>query len=123
MTPVVLVSFLVSLAWVDFRYTLVRSHTHSDDDPSRMPNWLHHVLYRPQPYHYVKVEGEREGVVKDSDGNKFYYHSKQKKLLRMEAEDAFQMRWIVVAILGGVIASAAWGSWAAFSWGWQQWKQ
>jgi len=123
MTPVVLVSFLVSLAWVDFRYTLMRSHTHSDEDPRGMPRWLHHVLYRPQPYRYVLVKGEKEKVVRDADGNTFHYHSKQKKLLRMEAEDAFQVRWIVVAILGGIIASAAWGSWIVVSWGWQRWKQ
>jgi hypothetical protein len=122
MTPIVLISFLISLAWVDYRYTLMRSHTHSEDDPSRLPNWLHTLLYRPQPQHYVRVKTEGEGVVEDENGNRFYYHSNQKKLLRMEAEDAFQMRWVVVTLLGSIMAGVVWGAWLLISWGWHKWR-
>ena len=92
MTPVIFVSFLVSLAWVDFRYTLMRSHTHAGDEPSRMPRWLHRMLYREAPYQYVRVNaaGAASGTVVREERGKWYYHSKQRKLMKMEVKLLFR---------------------------------
>lgn len=118
MTPVVLVSFLVSLAWVDFRYSLMRSHSHSEE-PSMLPHWLHRILYREAPYQYVRVDttapasrstGEERG--------RWYYHTKQRKLMRMEVDDAFQVRGLVLMVLGLGAVATSWGVWCVGGWIW-----
>jgi hypothetical protein len=108
MTPVIFVSFLVSLAWVDFRYTIVRSHNHDSGDRGRMPGWLHHVIYRRSPYQYVKV---KEAAPQGRDDTRWepYYHSKQRKLMRMEVEDAFQVRSHVLVVMALILAVSTWG--------------
>ena len=106
MTPVLFVSFLFSLLFVDLRYSQRRLHTHSEA-PSRLPAWLHDIIYRPRPY-----GGERDEAGTDSQ---WYYHSKQRKLLEMEAEDAFEVRNTVIALLGVAAICAVWAVWYVLS--------
>ena len=116
MTPLVFVSFLASLAWVDFRYSLMRSHSHSED-PSRLPRWLHRAVYREAPYKYVKVDTTKPSAPPASDeGVRWYYHSKQRKLMRMEADDAFQIRSTVLVVLGLLAVAATWALWWVVWW-------
>ncbi|KAL1902791.1 hypothetical protein Sste5346_000702 [Sporothrix stenoceras] len=150
MTPVIFVSFLVSLAWVEFRYSMLRSHEHgnSPQNPNKsnksaqpqngnntatnadaacsqhrmpMPAWLHSLVYRRQPYHYVLVKGA-DGQPADTDrsyttakttkaSNKndgSYYHSMQRKLLKMESDEAFRIRTTVLWVMGFAAAGSAW---------------
>lgn len=118
MTPIIFVSFLVSLAWVDFRYSIMRSHSHSEE-PSQLPRWLHRITYREAPYKYVKVDATHSKSPRgSSEGTRWYYHSKQRKLMKMEADDAFQIRGTVLVALGLLAVAAAWAaSWA----GWWLW--
>lgn len=111
MTPIIFISFLVSLAWVEFRYTLIRLHSHSEI-PKRMPRWLHHLIYHEAPYQYVQVDS---GSPKDT---RWYYHSKQRKLMKMEVEDAFQIRNTVLLALGLFTMASIWGLWRVGHWTW-----
>ncbi|KAK2032596.1 hypothetical protein LX32DRAFT_181453 [Colletotrichum zoysiae] len=115
-TPIIFVSFLLSLAWVDIRYTIKRSRNHSQG--GWMPSWLHNVVYRSSPYHYVQVR-DRKNPKPTGDKEEWYYHSKQKKLMRMEADDAFQMRGYVLAVLVLVSLTVSWGVWLVSSWLWR----
>ncbi|KAJ6786873.1 hypothetical protein PWT90_00014 [Aphanocladium album] len=102
MTPINFVSFLVSLVLVDIHYTRLRMHTHAESR-SRLPNWLHDILYRRHPYEDLH---QRPGGIQEP----WYYHSKQKKLMKMEAEDAFRLRGTVLV---GLAVAAATGTTAA----------
>ncbi|KAJ0162437.1 hypothetical protein CTA2_4567 [Colletotrichum tanaceti] len=110
MTPIIFVSFLLSLVWVDIRYTIKRSRNHSQG--GWMPSWLHNIVYRSSPYHYVRVKTQ-----KDQQG--WYYHSKQKKLLRMEVDDAFQMRGQVLVLLALVSLVVVLAFWLFANWAWR----
>lgn len=101
MTPVNFVSFLISLVLVDIHYTRLRMHTHAESR-SRLPNWLHDLLYRRYPYEDIR---RKPGGVRGP----WYYHSKQKKLMRMEAEDAFKLRGPVLVGMAVAAASATTG--------------
>ncbi|CAM1507366.1 Fc.00g070070.m01.CDS01 [Cosmosporella sp. VM-42] len=101
MTPVNFVVFLVSLLLVDLRYTMRRAYGHPDVG-SRLPTWLHQLVFRPQPYQ----NGRQSSKDEDKHG-RWYYHSKQKKLMKMEANEAFQLRNTVLLMLGIVAAAAA----------------
>lgn len=118
MTPIIFVSFLFSLAWVDFRYSIMRSHSHSEE-PSQLPRWLHRITYREAPYKYVKVDAaytkDRAG---SGEGARWYYHSKQRKLMKMEADDAFQIRGTVLVALGLLAVAATWATSYAAWWLW-----
>jgi hypothetical protein len=112
MTPITLITFLLSLALVDLRYNMIRSHNHADG-PTRLPTWLHRVLYQPSPYQHVMVKDGDQGEVRQDERGRWYYHSKQRKLLRMEVEEAFQIRGAVLVALGVGIAVGTWGSYVA----------
>jgi hypothetical protein len=108
MTPIVFITFLISLSLVDYRYSVMRSHYHADG-ASRFPAWLHRIIYRYQPYQYVEADknGKRREVR--------FYHSKQTKLLRMEAAEAFQMRGTVLLVLGVLGLGFLWLLWRAIA--------
>lgn len=132
MTPVIFVSFLASLAWVEFRYSLMRSHSHSET-PSSLPRWLHHIVYQEAPYRYVRVEdavGSRPTTPRTTSngttsagagesGSGWYYHSNQRKLMKMEVDDAFQIRGTVLMALGLLVLVFTWALWRT---GWWVWK-
>lgn len=131
MTPVIFVSFLASLAWVEFRYSLLCSHSHSEA-PSSLPGWLHRVVYQEAPYHYVMrvVDGGGSSsrpstprTVSSSSryeevGSRWYYHSKQRKLMKMEVDDAFEIRGPVLMALGLSALVLTWAVWRAGWWAW-----
>ncbi|KAK7418310.1 hypothetical protein QQZ08_011297 [Neonectria magnoliae] len=105
MTPINLVVFLVSLAIVDLRYTVARANNsyYEADVPRRLPGWLTErlrqlvLLFRPQPYRHLGTSAQ------DPSGD-WHYHSKQKKLMKMEAAEAFQLHGTVLAVLGVIAA-------------------
>ncbi|KAK1996252.1 hypothetical protein LX36DRAFT_123685 [Colletotrichum falcatum] len=115
-TPIIFVSFLLSLVWVDIRYTVKRSRNHSQG--GWMPSWLHTVVYRSSPYRYVQVR-EQKNPRPVGEKEEWYYHSKQKKLMRMEVDDAFQMRGHVLFVLALVSLAVFWGVWLFSSWLWR----
>ncbi|ROW11562.1 hypothetical protein VMCG_01470 [Cytospora schulzeri] len=118
MTPVIFVSFLTSLAWVEFRYSLRRSHSHSEE-PSALPRWLHRIVYREAPYKYVKMSPTKAKAPAASDeGTRWYYHRKQRKLMKMEVDDAFQIRRTVLVVLGLLGVVASWALWWVVWWIW-----
>lgn len=165
MTPLIFISFLVSLALVDLRYSAMRSHYHPDPDTvpwsgpndphqtgsGRLPSWLHKLLFRYRPYRYEYVSpapaeasaptpttpgstnaGEKKTEDGDGDGDDkgryhggigiwiwgdTYYRTKQRKLIKMEAADAFEIRSTVLAVLGLLGICFVWGAWRVFSWG------
>ncbi|OAR01992.1 hypothetical protein LLEC1_00096 [Akanthomyces lecanii] len=97
MTPINFVSFLISLVLVDIHYSRLRMHTHAESR-TRLPNWLHDLLYHKHPYEGMR---QRPSGLHES----WYYHSKQKKLMKLEAEDAFRLRSTVLVGLAVVAAA------------------
>ncbi|KAK0369704.1 hypothetical protein CLIM01_12941 [Colletotrichum limetticola] len=127
MTPIILVSFLLSLAWVDLTYTIRRSRNHGRQ--GWMPSWLHSILYRRSQYRYAEAKDSKTTTPTTTPSPKdekeeFYYHSKQKKLLRAEVDDAFQLRGQVLVVMALVLFTAslafAWGGWQISSWVWRR---
>ncbi|CAK7235746.1 hypothetical protein SBRCBS47491_009400 [Sporothrix bragantina] len=153
MTPIIFVSFLFSLAYVEFRYSMLRSHHHDRPPPNyrshsnssssdtknktdggsehpptcshhRMPEWLHSIVYRRQPYHYVLVKGDAQHVGEKTttaastrsadDGS--YYHTMQRKLLKMESDEAFRIRTTVLCVMGVAAVGSVWASLVATRW-------
>ncbi|KAK4188365.1 hypothetical protein QBC35DRAFT_206587 [Podospora australis] len=131
MTPVFLVSFIISLVIVDIRNTALRRHFHAEDsEPSRMPRWLHRILYRYKPYKYevlVDDNGKpvtaptriRDGVppIVGPASREEFYHSKQRKLMKMEVMEAFETRESVVAVLAVIGVGVLFVAWRVASWG------
>ncbi|KAI8222635.1 hypothetical protein K4K55_010501 [Colletotrichum sp. SAR 10_96] len=124
MTPIIFVSFLLSLVWVDLKYTLKRSrgrgHHHGG---GWMPSWLHSIVYRHSPYTYMQKESTTPNPSPRSspreEPGEFYYHSKQKKLMRMEMDDAFEVRGQVLVVVGAASLATLWGFWMLTSWVWR----
>ncbi|KIH86983.1 hypothetical protein SPBR_08699 [Sporothrix brasiliensis 5110] len=155
MTPIVFVSFIVSLAWVEFRYSMLRSHEH--DGPASnpnmssnknsntavrngdacnqnnvfMPGWLHSLVYCRQPYHYVLVKGDGDGqpavnrpytmakttrAAQSASNDGSYYHSMQRKLLKMESAEAFRIRTTVLWVMGLAVAGIAYLAMTGLRW-------
>ncbi|UNI15278.1 hypothetical protein JDV02_001822 [Purpureocillium takamizusanense] len=112
MTPINFASFIISLVLVDMQYSLRRVHSHAEA-PTRLPSWLHSLLFCPQPYqpaHYRKDANAAAGGSRDSWSEQ-YYHSNQRRLMEMEAEEAFRMRNMVLIVFGLAVAGAAGAAW------------
>jgi len=126
MTPLIFISFVVSLAIVDFRYSLRRSRHHTESSQNngprqtatRTPSWLHRLLFK---YRYVAVSETSDNQQPSDEKYRSrwgtYYHTKQRKLLKMEAADAFEIRSTVLALLGILSLGLVWGVWRVLSWG------
>ena len=111
MTPIIFVSFLISLALVDYQNSARRSHYHAiSRDASSLPKWFHCLLYRKLTGRKGPCEAEL------GDPQHKYYHSNQRKLLEMEADEAFEMRGSVVLLLGVLAFCSVWGVFRATSW-------
>jgi hypothetical protein len=106
MTPVIFVSFLVSLLVVDLRYSAMRSHYHPEEYSTSLPRWLHRIVYSYQPYQYVRVDKDRNQTRERVYHG--FYHSKQRKLMKMEVDDAFQIRGTVLFVMGILVMMAIW---------------
>lgn len=124
MTPINFVSFLLSLYLVDCHYHDKRIQQHSERY-SRLPSWpplpawLQRMLFSSRatynPYDWVGGSGSGSGgrkneVVNNRGSNRgtnpdrWYYHTQQGKLMRMEAADAFELRRAVLVGLSAVLA-------------------
>ncbi|KAK3906850.1 Endoribonuclease L-PSP-domain-containing protein [Staphylotrichum tortipilum] len=130
MTPIIFTSFLLSLLLVDLRHSALRAHYHADShQPSRfMPAWLHRVVYRYRPYRYIETttmttttarttSTTTSGTVGEGPEAEEYYHSKQRKLMKMEAAEAFEVRGAVVVVLGVMGLGVLWVAWGVLGWG------
>lgn len=115
-TPLILISFLVSLTLVDYRHSANRSHYHADPRESRIPQWLHRILYRYRKYQYVPVD-DKGRPLGESANNEEYYHSYQRKLLRMEVDEAFEIRSTVLVALSLISLLVLWGFYKVIAWG------
>ncbi|QPC75862.1 hypothetical protein HYE68_006614 [Fusarium pseudograminearum] len=104
MTPINITVFLLSLLLVDFRHTAGRNNFYAtgSEQARWMPRWL------LQPYQHIGHSDH------DAHGC-WHYHSKQKKLMKMEAEEAFQMRSTVLVFMAVALALATSAVWLATS--------
>jgi len=116
MTPIIFISFLISLSLVDMRHSAKRKHYHAEARDSRMPQWLHRIVFRYQRYRYVPADNQGRPLGEAVDGHQ-YYHSNQRKLMRMEVAEAFEIRSTVVMALGLFSLCVLWGAWKALLWG------
>lgn len=91
MTALNFVAFLFSLLAVDLHYTLRRSAMGATV-PGIMPRWLHRITRPTEPY-------------------ETYYRTKQKKLMRMEAEEAFRLRNRTLVVLAASVMGMVVGVW------------
>ncbi|KAI5462945.1 hypothetical protein BGZ63DRAFT_380076 [Mariannaea sp. PMI_226] len=96
MTPVNLTLFLVSLLVVELRYSLQRAENAHGRDGRAPWKWLPPWLRRLA----LSVTQQPYGPSDDHDDEgRWHYHSKQRKLMKMEAEEAFQMQGHILVIL------------------------
>ncbi|KAI0383964.1 hypothetical protein F5Y04DRAFT_250118 [Hypomontagnella monticulosa] len=116
MTPIYLVSFLLSLYLVDSHYHDKRIAEHAERQsrlPSwLLPSWLDRALFPTSPYEWVKRNKQdpaSRGETKRKE--RWYYHTKQKKLLKMEAADALEIQRGVLLGLCVVFLCALWAFW------------
>ncbi len=123
MTPVNFIAFLLSLYLVDCHYDDERARRHrtaagagagaataTTGPAGRLPAWLHRLFLAPQPYEWVD-QGRERPAPPNRHEERYYYHTKQKKLMRMEAADAFGLRTPVLVLLSLLAAAAAWAAW------------
>ncbi|KAL3417957.1 hypothetical protein PVAG01_10967 [Phlyctema vagabunda] len=113
-TPLTFISFLFSLALIDAHNSSVRS---APDQPRSL---LSRMIWKdsPEPYAYVRSPHPKEGASPEGKGTRepWHWHSKQKKMMKMEVADAFEIRkWVLTAmlVLGGVLVVV---SWIVFRW-------
>lgn len=122
-TPVTIVSFLLSLALVDLRYSIARAQAASDDAASPLPRWLRETLYRRSSNVYVRVQGgpEKEGQEgEEQNGEPWHYQKYHGKLVKMQLDEAFELRGYVLAAIVLAMAVAIMVIWtiAICSLGW-----
>ncbi|KAF4488041.1 hypothetical protein FAGAP_11112 [Fusarium agapanthi] len=100
MTPVNITVFLFSLLLVDFRHTAGRNNFYGTGNwqAKWVPRWF------LQPYQHI---GHRDH---DAHG-RWHYHSKQKQLMKMEADEAFQMRSTMLMFMAVALALATSAAW------------
>lgn len=114
MTPVNFITFILSLVLIDLRYSLQRRQTHSASR-SWLPTWLHALIYRP-------YENERSKMTHAPHGQ-WHYHTKQKKLFKMEADEAFKFRNTMLFVLGVASLGGLAGLWYTMGYIAQRWRQ
>lgn len=117
-TPVAFISFLVSLVIVDLHYSHVRVRSHAQA-PSRLPPWLHALLFRPRPYESLRVRrldlSSSQQQQQQQGRTEWHYHSNQRKLMEMEAAEAFEIRNTVLVVLALAAAGGTGATWYAAS--------
>ncbi|KAI0459427.1 hypothetical protein F5B21DRAFT_301346 [Xylaria acuta] len=135
-TPIYFVTFLLSLYLIDNQY---RAQRHNQHEANKRP-WLHRLLYqqRSSPYDWVEsyqgssspqsanTTTHRHGAgTKNADdvsrstkeaSDSWFYHTKQRKLLKMEAADAFALRDSVLFALCFLVVSVGWVLWRMVVW-------
>lgn len=134
MTPINFITFIISLYIVSGRNQQKRIAMHPRGPAtgvlaSWLPAWFHDALFRPQPYH--PASGDQSGAAAVNPPNysdeRFYYHTKQKKIMKLEAADAFELR---SSVLGALCVAAVALVWVAVClarvllvWGLGSWRQ
>ncbi|CAL3962332.1 unnamed protein product [Diplocarpon coronariae] len=138
-TPLVFLSFLLSLALIDsHNHNLRHSHSPSHAQPTtvlgHIRQLIHSLIFTEVkdrgPYAYVKspasreMEQERDASSSSGRANEepWHWHTKQGKMMRAEMEDAFKLRkWVVIALVGvlfnGVMAVWMLGRWVIGAFG------
>jgi len=117
--PLTFLSFLISLALIDYQNQTLRARSHPPPVPStifgRVKAIVHMLLYRPQsnPYAYVRSPDARGKNGEESKENEqpWHWNTKQRKMIRMEVVDAFEIRqWVVAGLALGalVLGTLAW---------------
>ncbi|KAI3342801.1 hypothetical protein F4824DRAFT_120330 [Ustulina deusta] len=139
-TPINFIAFLVSLYLIDSRN---RAQRESKASGNNRRTWLQGLLYRQSSSPYDWVDSYRgrpspqsayattarlhEARVGDEDaaparstretgGRAWFYHTKQTKLFRVEAADAFALRNSVLLALGVLAVSVGWVLWRTTMW-------
>ncbi|KAI0164900.1 hypothetical protein GGR57DRAFT_450944 [Xylariaceae sp. FL1272] len=140
MTPINFITFLISLYLVDSHYRAQRERQHRNQNSSGSRPWLHRVLFRARsPYNWVDDYGvtpantaskatattadKTQGRI-EADRGHWFYHTNQKKLLRLEAADAFALRdsvffgLCILALIGilTLLRTSLWLGTSASSW-------
>ncbi|ORY65804.1 uncharacterized protein BCR38DRAFT_483484 [Pseudomassariella vexata] len=102
MAPINFITFLLSLYLVDTRNQKYWSNAAFR---SWLPAWLHPFIYKPQPYRWA----DKGPAPPNRNDERWYYHTRKRKLFKMEAADAFAMRNTVLVglTLGAVVVSVA----------------
>ncbi|TVY42554.1 hypothetical protein LSUB1_G001208 [Lachnellula subtilissima] len=109
--PLTFISFLLSLALIDSRNHALRTHTHNNAPPppfARIKALFHSLIFKrvadPSPYSYVRSP-DLKSESRDGNGNvegkeePWHWHTKQRKMMKAEMDDAFRMRKSVMVFL------------------------
>ncbi|KAK4207259.1 hypothetical protein QBC37DRAFT_299100 [Rhypophila decipiens] len=131
MTPLIMISFLVSLAIIDLKYSIRRSSFHGDPSPpaSWVPSWLERQLCKFRPYRYIvgcppcEVRKRNDSEHHQHEPEQWngiwgtsFYRTKQRTLMKMEAADAFEIRTKTLAALVVLSLFLLWCTWRLLSW-------
>ncbi|KAI0486252.1 hypothetical protein F4859DRAFT_362462 [Xylaria cf. heliscus] len=134
-TPIYFVTFLLSLYFIDNRYRAQRSYQHESNERP----WLHRFLFRQLSSPYDDVQNQqgrslpppqsanithryRAGTTGADDDPQsttkeaWFYHTKQMKLLKLEAADAFALRDSVLFALCMLAVLVGWALWRMVVW-------
>jgi len=131
MTPINFITFIISLYIVSGRNQQKRMAMHprgpdSGAVASWLPAWFHDALFQPQPYHPTGDQSAAVNPPNYSD-KRFYYHTKQKKIMKLEATDAFELRSSVLGALCVAAVALVWVSVCLarvlLAWGLGSWRQ
>ncbi|KAI1385020.1 uncharacterized protein F4822DRAFT_417045 [Hypoxylon trugodes] len=122
LTPIHFLSFLLSLYLIDCHYHDKRMQENSERY-SRLPSWLlpawlDRILFRQHPQPYGWVDKTKPGTsaptrvpTNGERKERWYFHTKQKKLMKMEAADAFELQRAILLGLLVVVVCATWMLW------------
>ncbi|TGO52731.1 hypothetical protein BCON_0136g00270 [Botryotinia convoluta] len=127
--PITFISFLISLLIIDSRNSYLRIHQHSEPRTypitfiGRIQEFLHKLMFKPQPYAYIKSpsRGQNAEGIKRKEEEPWHWNTKQKKMMKMEVSDAFKFRqWVLV---GMAVVAAGIGLLVLYlaNWIWQIW--
>lgn len=108
MTPINFVSFLLSLVVVDLEYSYMRVRNHTEAS-GRLPTLLHHIIFRSQPYATdIRVRSQGPHHYEEEV---WHYHTKQGRIMKLEAEEAFRGRNRIIIFLAVFLAIITWVLW------------
>ncbi|KAI0104823.1 hypothetical protein GGR51DRAFT_521373 [Nemania sp. FL0031] len=130
MTPINFVTFIVSLYLIDTHHRAQRYRQHERNaNGNKGRPWLHWLLYSQRsPYEMVNSSQTQvlqqsttttirhETRVGDGDSGSWFYQTKQRKLLKVEATEAFALRNSVLFVLCVLAASVTWVFWRTMLW-------
>ncbi|KAF7906795.1 hypothetical protein EAF00_001073 [Botryotinia globosa] len=127
--PITFISFLISLLIIDSRNSYLRIHQHSE--PRTYPNtfigriqeFLHKLIFKPQPYAYIKSpsRGQNAEGIKRKEEEPWHWNTKQKKMMKVEVSDAFRFRQWVLIGMAVVAAGIGLLVLCLANWIWQIW--